>query len=45
MKEGQNLTAIGQAMGLSHEQVTRHHKKKAIKLVTEEFSKVVRRRR
>jgi len=44
VKEGQNLTAIGQAMGLSREQVTRRHKKKAIKLVTEKFSKVVRRR-
>ena len=45
IKEGSNLTAIAEAMGLSREQVTRYHKKKAVELVTEEFSKLVRTRK
>ncbi|MCL0094292.1 type IV secretory system conjugative DNA transfer family protein [Dehalococcoidales bacterium] len=45
IKEGQNLTAIAEAMGLSREQVTRYHKKKAVELVTGEFSKLVKTRK
>lgn len=44
VKEGQNLTAISEAMGLSREQVTRCHKKKAVELVTEEFTKLAKTR-
>jgi len=44
-KDGLNLTAINDALGLSMEQVTRFHKKKAVELVTEEFLKLARTRR
>ena len=45
LKEGSNLTAISETLGLSREQVTRFHKKKAVELVTQEFLKVVKSRR
>ena len=45
VKEGQNLTAIAEAMGLSREQVTRYHKKKAVELATGEFIGVVKTRK
>ena len=44
-KQGLNLTAISDGMGLSREQVTRHHKKKAVELVTQEFMKKAKTRK
>lgn len=41
-KEELNLTVIADALGLSRERLTRYHKKKAIILLTQEFSRVVR---
>lgn len=44
VKEGLNLTAISEELGLSREQVTRAYKKKAVELVTQEFLKVAKTR-
>jgi len=44
-EQGLNLTSISEVMGLSREQVTRHHKKKAVELVTQEFMKKAKTRK
>jgi hypothetical protein len=45
VKEGQNLTDISKALGLSRERVSTSYKKKAVKLVTQEFMDLVKTRR
>ena len=41
IKQGFSVTAIAQKMGLSRECVSRTHKKKAVKLITQEFRWIV----
>jgi hypothetical protein len=45
VKEGSNITEIGNALGLSRERVAKHYKKKAVELVTDEFLNVVKTRK
>lgn len=45
VKEGQNLTDISKAMGVSREQVSKSYKKKAVELVTQEFVELAKSRR
>lgn len=41
IKQGYSITTISKSLGLSREHVTRHYKKKAVELVTQEFLLIV----
>jgi DNA-binding transcriptional regulator GbsR (MarR family) len=45
VKEGANITEISEALGLSRERVTKHYRKQAVEIVTDEFLKVVKTRK
>ena len=45
IKQGQNITAISKKLNLSREHVTRFYKRKAVDLVTQEFLRVIKKKR
>jgi hypothetical protein len=40
IRQGYSITSISKSLGLSREHVTRHYKKKAVELVTQEFLRI-----
>ncbi|MDI6815373.1 MAG: hypothetical protein QMC90_04770, partial [Dehalococcoidales bacterium] len=45
IKEGQNLTDISKALGLSRERVSTSYKRKGVELITQEFMELVKGRK
>jgi len=45
INQGQNLTEISRALGLSRERITKSYKKKGVELVTQEFMNLVKTRK